>query len=42
MGLAGVLNREVEQVSTPQYGYGRALSLTESLLYSAALRHFRE
>lgn len=25
MGLAGVLNREVEQVSTPQYGYGRAL-----------------
>jgi hypothetical protein len=25
MGLAGVLNREVEQVSTPQYGYEPAL-----------------
>ncbi len=25
MGLAGVLNREVEQDSTPQYGYETAL-----------------
>ena len=25
MSLAGVLNREVEQVSTPQYGYRPAL-----------------